>query len=139
MTRQGAVAHWLYMIIKGEASVRVASNDGQEQEVARLHDGDFFGEMSLLTGEPRSATVVAVSDVDCFRLERAAFKELLDRRPQIAEQLAEVLAQRRGELKEIKEGMDNAAQRERIRAARHDFLGQIRSFFALRDVTHSER
>src|SRR5512138_2481812 len=62
MTRQGAEAHWLYMLIAGEGAVRV-SKDGVEREVARLHAGSFFGEMSLLTGARRTATVVAVTDV----------------------------------------------------------------------------
>jgi small-conductance mechanosensitive channel len=133
MTKQGAVAHWLYIIIKGDASVRVVSGDGKEREVATLHDGDFFGEMGLLTGERRSATVVALTDVDCYRLERAAFKELLDRRPQIAEQVADVLAKRRVELAVIKENLDEATQRDRLRKTRRDLLSSIRSFFALGD------
>jgi CRP-like cAMP-binding protein len=133
MTRQGAIAHWLYMIIEGEASVRIATPDGMEREVAHLAAGDFFGEMSLLTGERRSATVVALTDVDCYRLESAAFKELLDKRPQIAEQLADVLAKRKIELSAVKENLDQAAQRDRHRTLRRDLLSSIRRFFALED------
>lgn len=133
MTRQGAIAHWLYMIIEGEASVRIATPDGMEREVAHLAAGDFFGEMSLLTGERRSATVVALTDVDCYRLESAAFKELLDKRPQIAEQLADVLAKRKVELSAVKENLDQAAQRDRHRTLRRDLLSSIRRFFALED------
>jgi small-conductance mechanosensitive channel len=61
MTKQGSEAHWLYLIEDGRASVRV-SDGVTEREVARLTDGSFFGEMSLLTGEPRSATVIAESE-----------------------------------------------------------------------------
>jgi len=133
ITRQGAVAHWLYMIIEGDASVRVASAGGIEREVAKLKAGDFFGEMSLLTGERRAATVVASTDVDCYRLDSGAFKDLLERRPELAEQTADVLAKRRVELLSAREDLDLAAQSERLSAARIDLLDKIRSFFALGD------
>src|SRR6185295_7643688 len=48
MTRQGAVAHWLYLITEGEAAVRVKVGEQAEREVARISGGSFFGEMSLM-------------------------------------------------------------------------------------------
>ena len=63
LTRQGAVAHWLYLVIRGEAKVMVDGPQGLLR-VATLRDGDIFGEMGMLTGEARSATVVAVTSVD---------------------------------------------------------------------------
>lgn len=64
LTRQGAVAHWLYLVIHGEATVLVDGPEGRIL-VATLHDGDIFGQMGMLTGEACSATVVAVTAVDC--------------------------------------------------------------------------
>ena len=61
LTRYGAEAHWLYMIVHGDASVRVPSPDGTEREIGRLTDGSFFGEMSLLTGEPRDAMTIRLA------------------------------------------------------------------------------
>ena len=63
LTRQGAIAHWLYIILAGEAEVVRRNGDGEEHALARLKPGDFFGEMGLLTGEPRTASVHAVTDV----------------------------------------------------------------------------
>ena len=131
ITRQGAVAHWLYMIVEGDAVVRVTAEGGKEREVAKLKTGDFFGEMSLLTGERRSATVVALNDVICYRLDREAYRELLERRPEIADHVADILAKRRVELDAVKENLSQAAQRERHRTTKNDLLGKIRSFFAL--------
>jgi small-conductance mechanosensitive channel/CRP-like cAMP-binding protein len=130
MTRQGAEAHWLYMIIEGEVSVRVA-RDGGQQEVARLKSGDFFGEMSLLTGEPRAATVESVTAVECYRLDKAAFQGLLSKRPEVAETIADLLARRKSELSTAREHLDADADGERIRITRTDLLGKIRNFFAL--------
>jgi small-conductance mechanosensitive channel/CRP-like cAMP-binding protein len=137
ITRQGAVAHWLYVISEGEAAVRVRVEGGIEREVARLAAGDFFGEMSLLTGERRAATVVAVTDVDCYRLDKAEFQKLLERRPELAEGLADVLAKRRLELSAVKEDLDAESRHERLRVTRTDLVGKIRTFFALEDERNS--
>ena len=80
ITRQGNVAHFLYLIAKGEAEVTVTLN-GETRNVGRLEANDVFGEMGMLTGEPRTATVTAATDTVCFRLDKAAFKEVLQRRP----------------------------------------------------------
>ncbi|HEX7668182.1 MAG TPA: mechanosensitive ion channel family protein, partial [Polyangiaceae bacterium] len=132
MTRQGAEAHWLYMIVDGEVSIRVAG-DGGEREVARLRAGDFFGEMSLLTGERRTATVVALTPVECYRLDKAAFQDLVVARPEVTEHIADILAKRRTELTAARQGLDDAAERERMRITRTDLLSKIRSFFSLDD------
>ncbi|MFZ5786002.1 MAG: cyclic nucleotide-binding domain-containing protein, partial [Acidobacteriota bacterium] len=130
MTRQGAVAHWLYMIIAGEAEVRVSADGGLEREVARLGAGNFFGEMSLLTGLPRTATVVALCEVECYRLDKATFEAIIADRPELAEGLAEILARRQLALAEVREGLD-AAAREQLASRKKDLLGRIRGFFNL--------
>jgi CRP-like cAMP-binding protein len=132
MTRQGAVAHWLYMILGGEASVHVeAEGGGMRREVARLGAGNFFGEMSLMTGVPRSATVIAESDVECYRLDKAAFEGIIEQRPELTERIAEVLARRQLELAMIKENLDAAAREKRLAANKHEFLDRIRTFFGI--------
>jgi CRP-like cAMP-binding protein len=137
ITRQGAVAHWLYMVLDGEASVRVAVDDAQ-REVARLSAGDFFGEMGLLTGERRTATVVAVTRVHCYRLDKEVFKALLDDRPELAEQVADVLARRTLELSAARDGLDRKSA-DAIRVTRTDLLDKIRSFFSLEEASARRR
>jgi small-conductance mechanosensitive channel/CRP-like cAMP-binding protein len=137
MTRQGAEADWLYVVIGGTASVRVTAEGGVEREVARLGAGDFFGEMSLLTGQRRAATVVALSAVECYRLDKDAFQGLMGNRPEIAEQIADVLTKRRMELSAVRENLDEEAERERIRITRTDLVGKIRGFFALDEPPRS--
>lgn len=136
MTRQGAVAHFLYIVLSGEASVRVASNGQGETEVARIGPGEFFGEMGLLTGAPRTATIVTLTPVECYRLDKAAFRDLLSQRPEISEQIADLLARRRTELARAQEELDNDSA-ERLRTTRIDLLDKIRAFFALDDDTRT--
>ncbi len=133
LTRQGAEGNWLYLIVKGEVAARVVAEGGLEKEVARLREGDFFGEMALMTGERRSATVVALTGVECYRLDKEAFEEVIRHSPAIAEPMAEILARRRLELEAVKGDLDQEAQRRRLAAAKVDLLGKIRSFFGLAD------
>jgi len=97
ITRQGAVAHWLYLIIHGQAQVIVAGPNGQIP-VATLSDGAFFGEMGMLTGEPRRATVIAISAVDCYRLDKDGFAHVLNDRPEIANEVSAIVETRNVEL-----------------------------------------
>jgi CRP-like cAMP-binding protein len=131
MTRQGAIAHWLYIILKGEASVRVSIAGGGEREVARLGAGDFFGEMGLLTGERRSATVVALTSVECYRLDKSAFELLVEKRPEVTAHIADLLAMRRMELGAIREDLEHAG--DQLRITQTDLLQKIRGFFGLDD------
>lgn len=133
LTRQGAQAHWLYIVAQGQVSVRV-SVDGEQREVAQLGSGTFFGEMSLLTGAARSATVVALTEVECWRLDKAAFKALLDRRPEVAEDVAETLAARQVELEAVRDNLTAEARKRRVEASRQDLLARIRDFFASDDT-----
>jgi small-conductance mechanosensitive channel/CRP-like cAMP-binding protein len=132
MTRQGAADDCLYIIVEGEAAVQVASGD-EEREVARLGAGTFFGEMSLITGERRSASVIARDDVVTYRLGKDAFQELLHRHPEFAERIADVLANRRVELAAARDNLDAKARSARMATDKQDLLGRIRGFFGLRE------
>jgi small-conductance mechanosensitive channel/CRP-like cAMP-binding protein len=132
MTHQGAEANWLYIITRGQAVVRVAvQGHDATQSVATLGAGDVFGEMGLMTGERRNATVVALTDVECYRLDKEGFHDILARRPQIAEDISELLARRRVELDAVRENLSEEARRQRIARAKGDLLGKIRRFFGL--------
>jgi small-conductance mechanosensitive channel/CRP-like cAMP-binding protein len=135
MTRQGAEAHWLYIIEKGKASVRVSVDGAEPREVATLGAGDYFGEMGLMTGEPRTADIVAVSNVDSFRLDKEAFRELLQKRPGIAEQLAEDISRRRTETEAVRENLDKETQARRHAAAKVHLADKIKRFFSVESAT----
>src|SRR5688572_29660593 len=76
ITKQGNKAYWLYILAFGEAEVLFEPAGGPAQVIGTLQSGQFFGEMALLTGDARAATVVAKTDVECYRLDRASFQEI---------------------------------------------------------------
>lgn len=78
-----------YVIERGTATVALGG-----KELARLADGDFFGEMALIDQGPRSATVRAESDMELWTIEPAEFDELLDDVPFVARQILKVLSNR---------------------------------------------
>jgi small-conductance mechanosensitive channel len=132
MTHQGAQAHWLYVMISGEAEVRVCvDSTGPSEKIATLHGGDFFGEGGMMTGEPRKATVIALSDVKCYRINKDSFDDILRRRPEIAEDISHVIAQRRVGLDAAREDLSEEAKRALLERHQVDLLERIRSFFAL--------
>lgn len=129
ITREGAKEDELYILVTGAAAVRIGDG-ASAREVARLGAGSFFGEMSLMTGEARTATVIALEEVQCYRVDKAAFQRVLERCPGLAEQIAELLAHRREALTAAK---DEASEqrKHRLDSAKRDLLGRIRGFFGL--------
>ena len=76
----------MFILLHGAAEVFVRSN-GRETQVASLEAGDYCGEMSLLTGEPRSATVVAKSDCELWEIDKHVMGELLRENDTLAQRL----------------------------------------------------
>jgi small-conductance mechanosensitive channel/CRP-like cAMP-binding protein len=129
VTREGEADDGLYMIIEGEAAVRIGRGE-DEHEVARLLPGQFFGEMSLMTGEARTASVVAATDLVCYRIDKPAFEHVLREMPAMADQIAEILVSRRTALSQVRDERDDL-KRRRVETAKQDLLGRIKGFFGM--------
>ncbi len=127
ITRQGKTSHWLYLIASGEAEIVHEQPDGSRVRVGTVRAGGFFGEMGLLTGEPRTATVIATADVECYRLDKASFQGLLTTRPQLAEDISRIVAERKHD-NELTNAANAAAA---LHGNRKDLLARIRAFFGL--------
>lgn len=121
---EGEEGRTFYLLASGEVSVRT----GKGHEVTRLQRGSYFGEMSLLTGEPRAATVVALEDTVLLELDRPAFARMFVSQPGLARQLSALLAQRRTQLRAVAEAgggtVDSTPEAGRI-------LGRLRQIFGL--------
>lgn len=131
ITRQGAAADWLFVLTRGETEVRV-EGEGAQATVATIRAPSFFGEMGLVTGEPRSATVAALTDVMGYRIDRADFYETMAQRPDMAREISAVLAARRVDLLAARESLDAEARRHEMDRERRRILAAIEDFFGLR-------
>jgi small-conductance mechanosensitive channel/CRP-like cAMP-binding protein len=130
MTRQGAAAHWLYIIASGQADVFWEAPSGERRLLTQLPAGSIFGEMGLMTGAPRSATVVAASDVECYRLDKASFEDIIHERHAIAESMSHILAQRLQQNDALQDEFRKAHDNEHA-AHPAAILQRIRDFFGL--------
>lgn len=84
----------LFVIGRGQVKVSIVSEDGREVILSMLGEGDFFGEMSLLDGHPRSANVTTMKETELLMVRRADFLRFIQSTPQIAIKLLAVLAGR---------------------------------------------
>ncbi|HQU72314.1 MAG TPA: cyclic nucleotide-binding domain-containing protein [Calditrichia bacterium] len=84
----------MYIIISGNVKVVVVTEDGEENVVANLGSGDYFGEMALLTGEPRSASVITTEPSEMFILNKADFDVIIERFPSITLSMSKIMSQR---------------------------------------------
>ena len=131
ISKQGATAHWLYVIISGEVDVYPETPGVAKHVVRTLGKGNFFGEMGLMTGAARSATVEAKTDVECYRVDKEMFEEIMHARPAIAEEMAHILATRKAELDSLLHDIDAEKGHKEISQQRSEILATIRRFFGL--------
>ncbi|HEY9401210.1 MAG TPA: mechanosensitive ion channel family protein [Pyrinomonadaceae bacterium] len=95
--RAGDDGDSMFVVHHGNVAVQVNDN-GQPRTVATLGEGDFFGEMALFTGEPRSAHVVAAEETEVLEIGHEAMKSVFDSNPHLAETLGQTIAHRRAGL-----------------------------------------
>lgn len=118
--RAGAEGSSMFVIHDGTVSVRV-STDGVGREVAQLGAGSVFGEMALLTGESRSADVVALTDAVVLEIRKESFSPILRNNPELASAISKRMIERRDRLDDT---FPNIEEQTTV-------LGRIRAYFGL--------
>ena len=128
---EGAEGESLFILLRGMAHVTVVKQ-GTNVRVGGLRPGDCFGEMSLLTGERRSATVRAEGDCYVMEISKPVMAEVLRDFPQCLEQMSELLARRKMENEGIlKDAAISADQAGKAREYKASFLKRLRTVFEL--------
>jgi CRP-like cAMP-binding protein len=131
LIRQGDIGDSMFILVEGQANV-VFERNGSSKLVASLSAGDCFGEMSLLTGEKRSATVVAHTDCEVVEIARPVLAKSLKQSPELLKELSQLLAKRQmendGALAAETTETGLKARETKIAAG---FLDKLRSFFEL--------
>ena len=114
----------MVIILEGAASVNLKGTDGVSREVAISATGDVAGEMSLMTGSPRSATVVALTSMRVLEITKEAMEDLLGASPELLERFSHILAKRQLELDQL---THRFAHPEKVQS---DLLTRMTAFFS---------
>lgn len=122
--RAGEPGSSMFVVHHGRVRVQVSDN-GRPRNLATLNEGDFFGEMALFTGEPRTANVVALEETEVLEIGYAAMKRVFDNNPDLVESLSFIMAERRQGL----EAHDDASATASNTSA--GILSSIKRFFGL--------
>ena len=122
--RAGDPGSSMFVVHNGRVQVQVNEN-GRPRTVATLNEGDFFGEMALFTGEPRTANVVAIEETEVLEIGHSAMKRVFDNNPDLVESLSFIMAERR---QGLASQTDPAATTAQTSAG---ILSSIKRFFGL--------
>lgn len=122
--RRGTAGDSMFIIHQGTVSVRVnAGNGAPVQEVAQLGPGEVFGEMALLTGEARTADIVALTDTIAFEVSKTALQPILQQHPDLAGAITAKIIERRDRLEE--------QRAEEAEDEQQSLVSRIRAYFGL--------
>jgi small-conductance mechanosensitive channel/CRP-like cAMP-binding protein len=129
--RQGQPGDSFYIIKSGRVNVVVEKSSGETSVLATLGPGNFFGEMSLLTGAVRTASIHVTEDAEFIVIDKESFRATLANNPSIAESLSHILSERQAGLDAERERLDASAIERRRRDVSGRLLSRIRDFFGL--------
>lgn len=122
--RAGEPGSSMFVVHHGRVRVQVSDN-GRPRNLATLNEGDFFGEMALFTGEPRTANVVALEETEVLEIGYAAMKRVFDNNPDLVESLSFIMAERRQGLEAHDDASDTASNTSA------GILSSIKRFFGI--------
>ena len=125
--KHGDAGGSMFLISRGRVEVRLPQVNGGTQPVAVLEPGNYFGEMALFTGEPRTADVYALEEVEVLEIRKAAIEPLMHNNAQLAEAISRRVAERQAELIAHTRAVPEAETREQSA----NILRRIKRFFSL--------
>ena len=128
---QGDEGDSMYVLLSGTVDVHIGRDSGVSEYVATLEAGQFFGEMSLFTGERRTANVIAMTAVECLVVERAGLTNLFQLHPELMVDISEVIAERQTGLAATREKLDEEHRRVQAVRSRRDILQRLQHYFGL--------
>ena len=129
--KQGSDGCSMFVILHGELDVFI-TKDGRDTQVATLHDGDAFGEMCMLTGEARSATVRAKKDSLVWEIRRSEMQPLLQENAEMAARMSELLARRKMHTEGILAAQaPTQVVQDKTKEYANGVLGKIRALFKI--------
>ena len=133
IARQGEPADSLYILARGRVAVYddSAGGTGVRDRLATLEAPAYFGEMGLLTGQARGATVVAENEVLCYRLDKTGFDAVLKARPELVDALSQVVEIRQAANDAKLQSLSAEARARQAVGRKAELVLRIKGFFAL--------
>lgn len=128
---EGQTGDSLFVVAAGVVAVSHTGPEGRRVELARFGMGQYFGELSLLTGEPRSADVNALTDCQVIEFSMESLQPILKGRPEIMEELAQIMAKRRLSRETMLRVPHRMSTSELLGSYANELLSGIKSFFSL--------
>jgi small-conductance mechanosensitive channel/CRP-like cAMP-binding protein len=130
--RQGDETGSMFVLLSGSADIHVEAASGVAEYMATLDKpGQIFGEISLLTGESRSASVIAMDAIECLEINKESMLDLLTRHPELARDMCAVMAARQAELAVAREKLDTEHRRQLEAQSQLDLLQRIQRYFGI--------
>lgn len=128
IVRMGQEGKSMFVVVRGTVKVQIPEKTYQKT-IKTLKENDFFGEMSLLTGEPRTANVVAFEESEVLRIDRAGLKPILESNPVLVQTISELVEERRLALQKSEEDAEEQAEAAKRKGG---VMTSIRSFFGIK-------
>jgi small-conductance mechanosensitive channel len=127
IVRQGQKGKSMFVIHRGAVDVQL-KEEGTMKSLRKLREGDFFGEMGLLTGEPRTATVIAEEETEVLEIDNLCLKPILEENPELVTGLSQIIAERREALDKLESETEDRKIKNKA-----SVFNSIRKFFGLKD------
>ena len=129
--RLGELDHFLYIINSGRADVFVGDDKGNDAYAFSLEQGEIFGEIGLLTGEPRGATVKASSPLECYVLGKEDISDLLTNRPEIVDEMSQIMVSRQSALQKARAEMAHIEEQHTAQHGVHELAARVKHFLGI--------
>ena len=130
LVSRGETGNSMFVILDGGVEVAGKSDTGSQVVLAKLGPGEYFGEISLLTGEPRNATVSAETDTLVLEIRKKDISPLIEANPALAVRLGELLERRQAERREALQGSAGNPESESPAVQHRRWAERIRTFFS---------
>lgn len=127
---QGEEGSSLFVVEEGLVNILVKDAKGKNRWVAHIPAGGFFGEMALLTGEPRTASVQAAGEVICYEIDKDDLLPIFQENPGLLEQISGMMAARKAQLHKIKKATAEKAQE--VQKETTSLLQKMQNFFGIK-------
>ena len=130
--RQGEEGSSMYIIVEGLVNVLIDfKGDLQQKQVAQIGPGQFFGEMSLLTGESRTATVIANLTTVAYELSKRSLESVFEKHPELAKTISQIVAERKVKTQEAAKNLDSEQLEKETKGFAAQLFNKMKRFFGI--------